>query len=103
MAGRLSRRKLENIRRTEAQIVITANAGCLLQIVVSRGSNITAFGSLIPSTARPQLPRIATAALIDESELRQPRRACKFFPWWICSVAKSSAASPGGAKSIGRS
>lgn len=32
MAGRLSRRKLDNIRRTAAQIVITANAGCLLQI-----------------------------------------------------------------------
>jgi glycolate oxidase iron-sulfur subunit len=32
MAGQLSRRKLDNIRRTEAQIVITGNAGCLLQI-----------------------------------------------------------------------
>jgi glycolate oxidase iron-sulfur subunit len=32
MAGRLSRRKLENIRRTGARVVVTANAGCLLQI-----------------------------------------------------------------------
>ncbi|HVC98949.1 MAG TPA: heterodisulfide reductase-related iron-sulfur binding cluster [Pirellulales bacterium] len=32
MAGRLSRRKLANIVKTEAQIVLTANAGCLLQI-----------------------------------------------------------------------
>ncbi|HEV3021608.1 MAG TPA: heterodisulfide reductase-related iron-sulfur binding cluster [Pirellulales bacterium] len=32
MAGRLSRRKLANIVRTQAQIVLTANAGCLLQI-----------------------------------------------------------------------
>ena len=32
MAGRLSRRKLENIRRTGARVVLTANAGCLLQI-----------------------------------------------------------------------
>jgi len=32
MAGRLSRRKLENIKKTQAQIVLTANAGCLLQI-----------------------------------------------------------------------
>ncbi|MEX2559512.1 MAG: (Fe-S)-binding protein, partial [Pirellulales bacterium] len=32
MAGRLSRRKLENIARTGAQAVLTGNAGCLLQI-----------------------------------------------------------------------
>lgn len=32
MAGRLSRRKLDNIRKTKAPIVLTANAGCLLQI-----------------------------------------------------------------------
>ncbi|HQU45637.1 MAG TPA: (Fe-S)-binding protein [Pirellulales bacterium] len=32
MAGRLSRRKLANIVKTGAQIVLTANAGCLLQI-----------------------------------------------------------------------
>jgi glycolate oxidase iron-sulfur subunit len=32
MADRLGERKLENIRRTGAQIVITGNAGCLLQI-----------------------------------------------------------------------
>ena len=33
MAGRLSRRKLKNILSTGAQVVITANAGCLLQIL----------------------------------------------------------------------
>jgi glycolate oxidase iron-sulfur subunit len=33
MAGRLSRRKLHNIVQTGAEVVITANAGCLLQIV----------------------------------------------------------------------
>ena len=32
MSDRLSRRKLENIVRTGAKIVLTANAGCLLQI-----------------------------------------------------------------------
>jgi glycolate oxidase iron-sulfur subunit len=32
MAGRLGRRKLENIRSTAARVVITSNAGCLLQI-----------------------------------------------------------------------
>ena len=32
MAGRLGKRKLENIRATGARDVITANAGCLLQI-----------------------------------------------------------------------
>lgn len=32
MADRLGQRKLENIRKTKAQLVITANAGCLLQI-----------------------------------------------------------------------
>ncbi len=32
MAGQLSRRKLDNIQLTEAPIVLTANAGCLLQI-----------------------------------------------------------------------
>ncbi len=32
MAGRLSRRKLDNIRRTGAQMCITSNAGCALQI-----------------------------------------------------------------------
>ena len=32
MAGRLSRRKLGNIADTRARIVLTANAGCLLQI-----------------------------------------------------------------------
>ncbi|MDX1945493.1 MAG: (Fe-S)-binding protein [Pirellulaceae bacterium] len=32
MAERLARRKLDNIRRTGARVVITANAGCLLQI-----------------------------------------------------------------------
>jgi glycolate oxidase iron-sulfur subunit len=32
MADRLGKRKLENIRRTGARVVITANAGCLLQI-----------------------------------------------------------------------
>jgi glycolate oxidase iron-sulfur subunit len=33
MAGRLSRRKLKNILDTKAQVVLTANAGCLLQII----------------------------------------------------------------------
>jgi len=33
MAGRLSQRKLANIRNTEAELVLTANAGCLLQIM----------------------------------------------------------------------
>ena len=33
MADRLGRRKLENIRSTGARVVVTANAGCLLQIV----------------------------------------------------------------------
>ncbi len=32
MAARLSRRKLDNILSTGAQCLITANAGCLLQI-----------------------------------------------------------------------
>jgi len=32
MAGRLSRRKFENIKRTGARVVVTGNAGCLLQI-----------------------------------------------------------------------
>jgi glycolate oxidase iron-sulfur subunit len=32
MAERLGRRKLDNIRRTGARLVITSNAGCLLQI-----------------------------------------------------------------------
>jgi glycolate oxidase iron-sulfur subunit len=32
MAGRLSRRKLQNIKKTGAEVVITGNAGCLLQI-----------------------------------------------------------------------
>jgi glycolate oxidase iron-sulfur subunit len=32
MADRLSRRKLQNILATKAQIVLAANAGCLLQI-----------------------------------------------------------------------
>jgi glycolate oxidase iron-sulfur subunit len=32
MAGRLSRRKLQNILSTGADLVVTANAGCLLQI-----------------------------------------------------------------------
>ncbi|HVX10846.1 MAG TPA: heterodisulfide reductase-related iron-sulfur binding cluster [Pirellulales bacterium] len=32
MAGRLSRRKLANILKTGARLVLTANAGCLLQI-----------------------------------------------------------------------
>jgi glycolate oxidase iron-sulfur subunit len=32
MSGRLSRRKLENIRNTGARLAITANAGCALQI-----------------------------------------------------------------------
>lgn len=33
MAGRLARRKLEHIRDTDAELVLTANAGCLLQIM----------------------------------------------------------------------
>ncbi len=33
MSGQLSLRKLNNIRRTGAQAVLTANAGCLLQII----------------------------------------------------------------------
>lgn len=32
MADRLAKRKLENIKRTGAQVVLAANAGCLLQI-----------------------------------------------------------------------
>jgi len=32
MAGRLGERKLKNIRDTQAQLVLTPNAGCLLQI-----------------------------------------------------------------------
>lgn len=33
MASRLGKRKLENIRATKAQVVVTGNAGCLLQIL----------------------------------------------------------------------
>jgi glycolate oxidase iron-sulfur subunit len=33
MAGRLSRRKLKNVLSTGANVVVTANAGCLLQIL----------------------------------------------------------------------
>jgi glycolate oxidase iron-sulfur subunit len=33
MADRLSRRKLENILSTKAQVVLASNAGCLLQIM----------------------------------------------------------------------
>jgi glycolate oxidase iron-sulfur subunit len=33
MAGRLARRKLDHIRATAAELVLTANAGCLLQIM----------------------------------------------------------------------
>ncbi|HWA97973.1 MAG TPA: (Fe-S)-binding protein [Pirellulales bacterium] len=33
MAGRLARRKLDNILKTGADVVLTANAGCLLQII----------------------------------------------------------------------
>jgi glycolate oxidase iron-sulfur subunit len=33
MSGRLSRRKLKNILSTQAEVVLTANAGCLLQII----------------------------------------------------------------------
>ena len=32
MAARLQRRKMENIRRTNADIIVTSNPGCLLQI-----------------------------------------------------------------------
>jgi glycolate oxidase iron-sulfur subunit len=32
MAGRLSRRKMSNILGTGARVVVTANAGCLMQI-----------------------------------------------------------------------
>ena len=32
MAGRLSRRKMQNILSTAARVVVTANAGCLMQI-----------------------------------------------------------------------
>ena len=32
MSGRLSRRKLENIKSDEARVAITSNAGCALQI-----------------------------------------------------------------------
>jgi glycolate oxidase iron-sulfur subunit len=32
MSARLSRRKMENIKRTRARIAITSNAGCALQI-----------------------------------------------------------------------
>jgi glycolate oxidase iron-sulfur subunit len=32
MSARLSRRKLDNILKTGANVVLTANAGCLLQI-----------------------------------------------------------------------
>jgi glycolate oxidase iron-sulfur subunit len=32
MAGRLQRRKIENILKTGAQVVVTSNPGCLLQI-----------------------------------------------------------------------
>jgi glycolate oxidase iron-sulfur subunit len=32
MAEKLGRRKLDNIRKTGARVVITSNAGCLLQI-----------------------------------------------------------------------
>jgi glycolate oxidase iron-sulfur subunit len=32
MSARLSRRKLDNIRKTKADVAITSNAGCALQI-----------------------------------------------------------------------
>jgi glycolate oxidase iron-sulfur subunit len=39
MADRLSRRKLQNILSTQAQIVLAANAGCLLQIAAEARQN----------------------------------------------------------------
>lgn len=44
MADRLGRRKVENILRTEAQAVISANAGCTLQI----GAMLRAAGRSLP-------------------------------------------------------
>jgi len=32
MAGRLAQRKMANVKTTGAEVVVTANAGCLLQI-----------------------------------------------------------------------
>ena len=32
MAGRLQQRKIENIRKTGARIVVTTNPGCILQL-----------------------------------------------------------------------
>jgi glycolate oxidase iron-sulfur subunit len=33
MADRLARRKLANVRRTGARVVITSNVGCIMQIL----------------------------------------------------------------------
>ena len=47
MADRLSRRKLANILRTGADAVLTANAGCLLQIAAKPAASGNRSGSRI--------------------------------------------------------
>jgi glycolate oxidase iron-sulfur subunit len=60
MAGRLSRRKLKNILSTGAQVAITANAGCLMQIACEA------------RTQGERLPILHPMELLDLSYRREP-------------------------------
>jgi glycolate oxidase iron-sulfur subunit len=73
MAGRLIRRKLENVLATGAQIVLASNAGCLLQIgreVRQQGLPLAVLHpmDLLALSYRGQQPQIPTPAK------RRPRR-----------------------------
>jgi len=60
MAGRLSRRKMKNILGTGAQVVVTANAGCLMQIACEARSQ------------RQKLPVVHPMQLLDLSYRGEP-------------------------------
>ncbi|HEX3727645.1 MAG TPA: (Fe-S)-binding protein, partial [Pirellulales bacterium] len=62
MSGQLSRRKLKNILATGANTVVTANAGCLLQIAREARAQ------------RQTLSVVHPVELLDQSYRRQPRR-----------------------------
>ncbi len=66
MATRLAKRKLENIRRTGAQVVLASNAGCLLQIAREVRKHRQPLAVLHPMdlldmSYRNQQPRLPTS------------------------------------------
>jgi glycolate oxidase iron-sulfur subunit len=76
MADRLSRRKLQNILSTKAQIVLASNAGCLLQIMREIRRQRKPLVAMHPMDLLDLSYRNEQPELVGDASASRPRQIC---------------------------